>query len=664
MKKSVFLAAMIAFTMFSGSVLAEEICDFKLIPANPSVNGSVIVVVPTYFVASNLSNLTGAMRIEWDIQDPIEHNLVARGLLHRFGDCWVCEFSGKYSNFEGNCGPSPFRYSGNYLFNGYAFNYDKSVYFDWDVPVNSKTMKHAINIVDDDVYISVEAPIDTEYVSIKIYDAYTGKIVDDVEKKNLTKGNSSGVFFTSIESVDPGTYYLAFSFKTSDKYRGGDLAKFTIGTEGVELNTKIDKSSYWLGESVMISGQTKYSTVTLKLQKPSGAFEEIDKVTAVSERYSAEYVLPIGYAEGDYRIVAEAGNATADVTFNAKRLFSVSKTAASFTVSNRSVRSSENITIQNTGVETLTLSVTTQGLGTAAEARIDKSVVAASSSTVLTIETNPLTVFDDVEGKVIVTGNGIVAVPIDVSINLDLPGQATGAGTAMDISPGYLFTDDCRMDEEYEASFTVKNTGSTLMNAFSYNPSGISLSEGTSAPSSISAGGIGTLKLVLVPDSRVNEGYVTLTSSGGSSNIYIKMMCTGDISYDIETLSTDIAILKETFAGLGFDSATVDDMFYIIDSEVSDTQSSYDSGEYATAAESYASAKARYEAFQEIALAMELGGPSPGGDSSWVTYVIIVIVLAVLGGAGFFVYSKYGSKLKGGSEDSPQGEESYDEELY
>jgi hypothetical protein len=72
---------------------------------------------------------------------------------------------------------------------------------------------------------------------------------------------------------------------------------------------------------------------------------------------------------------------------------------------------------------------------------------------------------------------------------------------------------------------------------------------------------------------------------------------------------------------------------------------------------------ARYETLG--AISSEIGTVAgAGGDGSLVTIAVIIVALVVLAFVGYFMYTKFGSKIFRGGGKSEGDEEAADEELY
>jgi hypothetical protein len=98
MRRIGLLLAIVSLIMLSANVQAFSICDYNHLPSYPSANSSMLLIIPRMTISTALSNLTSPMKISYWVSDDL-FNVLDEGSLIKFDDCWVCEFSGKVSNF-------------------------------------------------------------------------------------------------------------------------------------------------------------------------------------------------------------------------------------------------------------------------------------------------------------------------------------------------------------------------------------------------------------------------------------------------------------------------------------------------------------------------------------------------------------------------------------
>jgi hypothetical protein len=673
MKKTGFLLAIALLFLLVGNVQAANICDSKKIPSYPSVNGSMLLIIPASEVDSKLSGLSSPMRIRWDVLDQDFYYIDYGGSLQKFGDCWICEFSGKESTFEGSCGPTPFKMDGQFRIDFAASDFDhpatypeetnEEIKFNRTINIHSETMGSGVNVDSDgDVHITVDTPHNTEEVWVTLYDAEDGEMVSGFDKINLTPTLYTGRYLIDIDSLSGGTYYAAFGFRTAGGETGGDLLKFDIGEEEVELTAKTDKDSYFIGETVVISGRTKYSSVTASVEDSAGGKHPLGSADVSDGEYIYDYHIT-GDEEGDYEVTVTAGGKSAKEIFSVAQTLSVFPLSCTFDITDRSEKLEQNVTIRNVGNGTVTMSAGTEDVASYVTTELGEKSLGTSSSTKLKITVNPAGLSASKTGRVLITA-GDVMIPVDVILNLDIEtGPATGDGTALKISPGLWKEDDCIVGTPVSYTFTVQSLEGEITD-FGYDETGLTVSDAT-LPESVDEDTFGSLDIEITPGVQRTSGTVEITSSGGSSVIYVSLDCidedTGD---DISTMESDVDKLKLDFSGLGFDAETINSIFYLLTAELESASSSLDSERYASARESYMSAQARYETLQSLASELETSPVQADGgeENPLMTWIVIIVVVVIVALVGFVVYNKFGAKLlkKGGESE----EEAIDEELY
>lgn len=664
MKKTGFLLAFVLLFLFVGNVQAGNICDSNKLPSYPSVNSSMLLIIPETEVDARLSALSGPMKIRWEVRDSYWLLVDYGGAMHKFNDCWICELSGKTANFNGNCGPTPFKYGGQFRVYFFASDFDNEVDFNTTVVIHTQKMSTGVNIDSDGVvHITADTPTSTKEVWVTLYDAEDGDMIGNYDKVNLTAGNFPGRYFIEISSLSAGTYYATFGFRTTSGETGGDLIKFEIGSEAVELTTKTDKTSYSIGEKVIISGQTKYSQVSASVKTPSGKTESLGSENVVNQQYSYEFHIT-GSEVGVYEVTATAGGKSSKETFSVKELINVYPLSLSFDVTSLTTTLEKNVTIQNMGNNTLTLSASTEGITNYVTTKFDKTSLSGSSTITMKVTVNPSTLASSAAGKVLISAGDDVIIPVDVTLNLNVHTGITTEGAGIRVSPGLWKEEDCLVNTPVIYTFTVQSLSDAEINDFDYESTGVEVTDVT-LPSSVEKDSFGSLKLEVTPDREKTSGTIEITSSGGSATIYVNMDCVRDgLEYDISALESDIDDLRIQFSAAGFEEETVDNIFYFLETGLESASSSLESEWYSSAKESYMSVQARYDTLDD--LLDEIGTapivPDNGEENPLMTWVMIIVVIVILAFVGIILYNKFGSKLfkKGEAQD----EEVIDEELY
>jgi hypothetical protein len=651
-------------------VQAINICDMKQLPLYMSANSSSLMIVPKSLVQSNLSTLSQPMKVTYWVIDS-GWNVIDEGALDSYNDCWLCEFSGKVSDFDASCGPTPFRSGGQFLVKFKAKDFDEVVELESTILVHPKTMSSGTSVDENgNVAITVDAPTDSSSVWVTLYDASDGSMMTDFNATNMTKSDFPGRYTMQITSLGVGTYYASFGFRTTGGDTGGSITRFEIKTKEIELSVDTDKDSYWLGEEVTASGQTKYSQVSATLKHPDGKIESLGTKNVLDGKF--EYTFQMGgtYKEGDYTVTASAGGKSQEKTFSVVRVIEVYPTSLTFTVINRTSTLREVVTVQNLGNSTVTLSASAEGVSTYVTMSFDKTTLASQSTAKLTVSVNPTSITSSTLGRVLITGNNIITVPVDVAINLNLPTEPGGDEDApvLKVSPGYWETDNCMVGGEIDVSFTVQNAGEGNLGNFDKSLSSAldDITDVTLPSIPLSQGSFGAIDMKITPDTTKITGTMEISSNGGSKTIYLSLDCLGDIGSELPSLQSDIEQLKSDFFDAGFSDEVVSSIFSPLDSDVSSSLANMDSDDYASTKLSYSSARVRYDTL--AIMLQEIGSAPVQGDTTWISVVVIIVVIAAIGALGFFVYKRFGGRLFkfGGRGEGGGGgeEEPYDEETY
>ena len=655
-----FLAAVL---MLPGGALASSLCDLEYLPAYPSANSSSLLIIPTAAADSILANLSHPMKITWIVRDN-DYRIIDEGAMQRFGTCWLSEFSGKFGNFYGTSGPTPFRGSGVYTVYFSARDFSNSVEFNRSVIIHEDILSAGVNVDSSGkVLMTVDTPTDTKEVFLTIYSASDGRLIQGYNSTKLRETSYPGRYLMEITDLPMDAYYASFNFRTNSGKTGGGVSRFELKTSEMELNVETAAASYWLGQDVEISGQTKYDQVSATVRLPNGRIESLGLKSASNQRYIYTFRLLSSYPEGTYTVAASSGGATASTTFSARKVLDVSPQSLAFLVVNRTTPIEKTVTITNTANETVTLSGSTEGVTSFVTLSFDRVSLSAGSSATLTVTLNPSSLTSGMTGKVLVTGNGIVSVPVDVSVTISDTGQPS-SGQSIKVNPGFYESDDCLVGTKVSPSFTIQNTGTGQLGGFtsSLSSSIKDITDVTLPSSPIGEGSTATVRLDVTPDQERTSGWADIASDGGTATIYVSLKCSADISGSIDTLKEDVDALKAQFVEARYSETSIDTIFRGLEAEVDYSVTSFESGEYASAKSSYDKATAMLEALQGVPGTGS--GPTPPVDTSWVGTLAIAVVVIVLLALGFFLYKKFGSKLMRKSEGGEEGEETLEEELY
>ncbi len=679
----VLSAAFFLAVFMSAGAQATNICDLMNIPYFPTVNRSMILIIPTDEVNQRLASLGEPLKISWDVRYNKDHDYAyqlvhdyAWGSMQRYNDCYICEFSGDRGDFDGDCGPVPITEPGVYDVTFYANSFSKMVEFNRSLEVRAIDSIGALEMImtvdDDVVHVTADVPVTTNQIWINVYDKATGDTIPGYEYRSLNSTSVAGRYMLDIVGLEPGDYYASLGFRTTYPKTGGTLMEFRIEESQVEVEVNTEKADYWIGEKVIISGKTKYGSVSGSVSMPGGNKISLPKKTVTDGEYSYEFDLLNSYSTGNYTITIDAGElATAQKGINVARLFRVGKTSLTFDFQDSTTEIVENITVFNEVNESVTLSATTEGVTGFAVPVLAKNILGSKSTTTLTVTGKPQGLTGEKTGIIYVSSvDEGVSIPIEVTLTKEeeTPKCQTECDTgALSVLPVMVKFSDCVEGEVLNETLTIKNLGDEVINSFEHKPSGLDV-EDAEFPDSLDPGSEGSLVLSINAERGFDTGSIEISGGGSKVKVYVSMNCIEDVSDDVYTLADDVDALKADYSEAGFGDDSIYNIFYFLDMDVKSAQDSLDLDEYDSAKVSYASALASYEALDGLLTGIEGGDISAGGDCGWATGTIIILVIALVAVLGFFVYDKFGSKLFSKSGDSGQpgesGEESYEEELY
>ena len=672
MKRAWFMMALALVLMPAPASAANSICDLDHVPPYPSYNSSMLLIIGTSDVASKMAGLTSPVKVNWEVSDSFFNPVPSPwgiGSMHKFKDCYVCEFSGT-SYFDASCGPTPFTESGmSYLIDYHAS--DMNEHKDFNTTLTTHFVRADAEIVVGDsgsieITVYPQQPHTSE-VYITLYDTKTGDALSSYTNRNLTEDHS--VWTMNIDSLKSGTYYAAITARTEDGSAGGSLYKFDVEPESEELVISTDETTYWIGQKVVITGRSKYDSVTVTVTTPAGGSIPLGKKTVSDDKFSYEFTLLGNYLPGNYTINANAEDAVQQAKIEARQLFTLGKDKLSFTFTDDSPKA-ENITVFNAAGKSITLTATTEGITGYAAPVLSSNIVGTNTAVTLTVTGNPTGLTGTKEGKILVScDNESVTLPIDVTLTrtaAQCP-QVPAAG-GIELSPGLWDETDCLAGQTLNESISIENNGDSAISTFSAKSSDVDI-VGTDFPDSINAGDDGTMEIsIKVGSSGKASGEVEVDAGGFKRMLYVNFYCSKDVADDITQLTTSVDDLKEAFTNMGFSEDSVYTIFVGLDTDLSDASDYLAANKYSDSAENYAAASAKYDALNAFVDEMAVNPPA---DSSGSIVIIIVLSVVLVGLLGFIIYDKLGAKLfrrggvapQGGGSEGESGE-SYDEELY
>ncbi len=613
------------------------------IPGSISVNSSFLWVAE---VPPGLENV----RVSWVIIGLVESG--ALGAFEKLADTkWFC-------NFGIECGPNPFPMAGG--------PYDANIYVTSDSGVITES--HAITVSDlkvdphlypsgNDVLVQVYV---TEFVSLaySLYDADTLEIVqiggEPAEDRNLAYCNCPAGFYNTSLSLENGKYYMSFEATTTDDRSGGSLEYFTIGEELSPVSVSLDKDEYLLGERVLISGTTTFTSATGEIKR-NGASVRNMTFSLFSRGEYREFSYDYLPGEtGNYELYVFAGygndSASQTLSFSVSRLLDI--TIPDIYV-NESGTLEKNFTVKNLANQTLNITVSPDDeLKSYVTAGLDEGSLGPGESATLTLSIR--NILGSKEGKIVFHTN---LVDIEKTVRIKVEGVVE-ENPRIGVSPLVWSEEEGYLLGEVSKTFTIENKGTGTLKGFDYSVEGIETDIViVTFPESVG----------MVPDSgdmgvSVDPVYsgryrrvLSVTSNGGSQDILIDLQFFDDISTGIDDLEWEIQSVVSELTGRGIE---VPYAVTELASDLAQAETDLGNGYYASANRNFENIQGKWDGVKSIVILL----PAAGGDLSLVLIVVVVLVVAV---AAFFLFRKLrgrgAGKKKEGYEET---EEDLEEEFY
>ncbi len=616
------------------------------IPETISVNSSFLWVAE---VPPGLENA----RVSWVIIGLVDSG--ALGAFEKLADTkWFC-------NFGRTCGPNPFPMAGG--------PYDANIYVTSDSGVITES--HAITVSDlkvdphlypsgNDVLVQVNVPgySGSAIVKYSLYDGDTLEIVqiggEPAEDRNLAYCNCPAGFYNTSLSLENGEYYMSFDAATTDDRSGGSLEYFTIGEELSPVSASLDKDEYLLGERVLISGTTTFTSATGEIKRNGVSVRNMTFSLFSRGEYREFSYDYLPGETGNYELYVFAGygndSASKTLSFSVSRLLDI--TIPDIYV-NESGALEKSFTVKNLANQTLNITVSPDDeLKSYVTASLDKGSLDPGESASLTLSIR--NILGSVQGKIIFHTS---LVDIEKTVRIKVEGVVE-ENPRIGVSPLVWSEEEGYLLGEVSKTFTIENKGTGTLKGFDYSVEGIETDIViVTFPESVG----------MVPDSgdmgvSVDPVYsgryrrvLSVTSNGGLQDILIDLQFFDDISTGIDDLEWEIQSVVSELTGREIE---VPYAVTELASDLAQVETDLGNGYYASANRDFENIQGKWDGVKSIVVLL----PAAGGDLSLVLIVVVVLVVAV---AAFFLFRKLRGRGAGKKkEEYEETEEDLEEEFY
>lgn len=263
----------------------------------------------------------------------------------------------------------------------------------------------------------------------------------------------------------------------------------------------------------------------------------------------------------------------------------------------------------------------------------------------------------------LLSDNKVIAkIPIRISVSTTGSGGTviiTESSDTIGISPDPIISGIFNLADGIQKTFTLENNGNDTMTNFSKTESrGISGITTVTFPSSILAGGTGSITVTLSPNfAGKYSGKITIDTSVGSKDIFVVVEAFVSLSPQIQTANNNFNDLK---ANLTADQLiALEPILLDIEDKLKDAENDNSFSLYKSAEISLAEANVLMESLDTFKTVKTDPGPGDGFDifGLLIPIIIVVVVLIVL----VFVYMFIKNRRLGGDEFTQEG---YEDEGY
>ncbi len=589
-------------------------------------------------------------RITWSVVGIGSRGIGSFNIMDGKGYCY---FSNEDEN--ASCGPSPFTETGEHQILINVVTPSGVINMSDTINISNVFVSTGLtNLVDNTLKIKAEvfegqyrqadysvsyAVLDREFNALTSY-----KPVSYDENRSLYMGEhtfqSSGEYYVMIRACDGSCSSVS----------GSAMLRYYIpSTDYLEISP--ERSEYWTGEPVNITGNTNGDSVTGEILFPNKTKAAGFSASPKSDgSFSADVRTSSGWPEGNYT-VRTSYPLEKTSSFFLSDLIESSPSSVSEKI-DKSTDFSRILTIRNLRDLDLNLSLSVSGAVRASEVSLSRTSLSGLETADLSISIQ--SVDSNIAGTVTVKA-GDVSLGIPVSIIVDEtaecpPCEPSAGNLQVKTSLGEkMWNIECLEEEEISLSVKLRNKGSSEMSGFSYSIGGnleyiedafdIDLSD-----LSIEAGDTEDVSFSFTPRYSTS-GSITFQSGSESDQVYLNVGCHPDITQEISDAQNSLDLIQDRISS---------NLYAEISDLISGASSDQYGGDYAEAGIKLAQAGALIDAAESGSITPT--PPGPGFDLTWLIIIIVILILVV--GIVLFMRKRKASASSG------YGEEAYSEPGY
>jgi hypothetical protein len=599
----------VAFLAGAGFAAAEPPV-VTILPGNQivSVNSDVVIKVDP-------KTSGRPIRITWSVFDTGNEGV---GSIPFDGTSALCYFS----NTDGNatCGPSPFEKSGETEFDVYVVT--PSAVTNVTIPMNVSPVNIDVSGIvreDNTVYMTLYMP---QLGQMK-YSIYKSDVTIYQSERPLDYDGPHARYVGNI-TLNPGVYYFTFVGINGSSAYGSALKRIEIPSSDF-LNMQTDKSDYWKGGRITITGSSSNNVVG-EIRYPNGN-KAADFTANVSgdHSFSYDFYSQSDWPEGTY-VIRTSQPLIKTANFTITEFFELNPKSISSTV-NKSSDFSASLSLKNVRQNSTNVSFTTSGGMKDSYVSIANRTLAPQQTTAITVSIPD--VESSIDGKITLkTSEGLeLAVPVKVTVaeSGECPScpPPSSVANALETDAGSLvWSQECLADEEIARTVTLNNKGETELTGFDYSitDSGDQSLETLDTMGkleipvkdlSIGAGKSGDVEIKLTPSAAGRyEGIIEFKSGGNAAPLFVSLTCFENISGALASISARLT-----------KASPPDAVKTGIASDLDTAENALSMGSFARANEFSLIAQAKMDA-------VESSGTSKPVDLTWI--LIILVIAAVV----------------------------------
>ncbi len=667
---SVLILTVLLVLIGIGMISALPEPSITVFPNSLSPNSSFVMIVDPMTTQTPI-------RMAWSVYNPNMDGNYIMGQLPKINGKGICYFSNTDKN--ATCGPTPFMGTGQMLVEAFITASDEQGRQQYvngskvvelgDIVLNGEPyLKEGNKNIVLLAYYMTQSQVDN--ILYSVYDENM-KILSGLNDRPTQFNTTPTPGFYAELSLPSGIYYISSVARKGEDY-GGKMDRITIPKIDL-LTLSCCKNEFYFGEDINLSGLSGDDSVQIKIYYPNGSIAKSTTVGVADEEFLYIFRPDTSWPDGDYNVTVQSGDLLKYKVITLSRLVKATPSKIKKIVASGS-DFSENISLKNTGQESVTMTVTTSGGIYSGDVNLDTSTLGAGDTAAMSITID--SVMEDILGSVFIECDGTVTeIPIVITTPeggaVDCPPCPPSEGIgAFSVSPvswsgGYV------VDEEASLSLRMTNEHNQTLDGFSYeftsdySSDNSDLSYAAFSPPldtlSIDVGDSENTEFSFIPEyTGTYTGKLKISTSEGSSFIILNLEVFGNVSEEIDTERQNIQLYEDE---LGYD------LYSELENYISSAESDVSVGNYKEAKEELEKLRAVRSILSNYGSSLDGGSSdcppcncaSAGGDLTMII-IIVVIVIIIVGGAGAFIYLRSRAVGSEGPEQEAYEEDNYGDE--